>query len=400
MQTVTNYPSLIKSLKEEITTLKTQLGQELNSSASSAFSRPESSPVPSEIARLKSARESLQEVVQTMRQRIQIFRDLGLAEGRKLGQLSPKGSLTLLVTRLQAKISDYSRKVALLKGGEEGFTARLESSRKAANEQFTLAQRRVGALERKNEAIRERMKTMESEKGRLQDSWQSAVLRIKGEQNLLEKVASLERGIEAKEQKITLLRLYITKSSEFERNRRPSPTKSANTQSSQHLTRTKDDIKYLQSQIAALQSRTRKPAGQQAFTDQLKAEKLTMEKEIQQTSREIREKDRELLDYELRVEQLKSDLEKAKGSRCVYSSPAHTNSPSPINRSLALSKPALDSEPQPCPQRSPGQAAKRCESLSALRKASKSPVKSVGLASRIVAMNRGQFEANRQQCRS
>jgi len=397
MQTGADYPSLIKSLKEEIATLKTQIGQELNSSASSAFTRRESPPTPPAVMQLKLETESLRAVVQTLRLRIQGFRDLAVSEGRKF---SPSGSLSLLVTRLQAKISDYSRKVALLKGGEGGFTARLESSRKTANEQFTNVQKRIGALERRNEAIRERMKTVESEKQRLQDSYQSTVLRTKGDQNSHEKADYLEREIEAKERKITLMRLYI--SGQLERNRYPSPTKSTDMQ--KQLAHTREDIKYLQSKIVDMQNSTRKPLGLQAYADRLKATEQKIEEEIQLTSREIRTKDKELLEYELKVEQLKSDLEKARGSfishRIRESSPIHTNSPSPINRSVALSKPAalpvdLEAEPQPDPQRSPGQV-KRCGSLSALRRAAKSPVKSVGLASRIVAMNRGQFETNKQ----
>jgi chromosome segregation ATPase len=399
----TDYPSLIKSLKEEITTIKTQIGLELNSSASSATSRREVNQNPKEVLRLKSEIESQRELVETMRRKALQYRDLGLGEGWKM---SPSESLTLLVTRLQAKIADYSRKVTLLKGGEQSYTPRMEFSKNTANEQFTNLQKRIGALERRNEAIRERMKTVENERLRLEDSYQSAVTRAKGEQSLQEQIDNLERDIGEKERKITLLRLYKTKNSQLDRNRYQSPSKSAASQ--KQLFQLRENVKYLQSKIADLEKGTRKPIGLQAFVDRLKSEGKKTDEEIQLTSKRIREKDRELLNLELIVEQLKSDLEKAKGSyvslRIRESSPTHTNSPSPINRSLALLKPSVstidaETEPQPYPQRSPDKAVKRCESLSALRKRYQSPAKSVGLASRIVAMNRGQFETNKQQCR-
>ena len=399
----TDYPSLIKSLKEEITTIKSQIGLELNSSASSATSRREVKQNPQEVLRLKLEIESQRELVETMRRKEVRYRELGLGEGWKS---SPSESLTLLVTRLQAKIADYSRKVALLKGGEQGYTTRMEFSKSTANEQFTVIQKRIGALERRNEAIRERMKTVESERLRLEDTYQSALTRAKGDQSLQEQIDRLQREIGEKDRQISRLRLYKMKNSQLDRNRYQSPSKSAASQN--QLFQLREHAKYLQSKIADLEKGTRKPIGLQAFLDRLKAEGKKTDEEIQLTSKRIREKDRELLDLELIVEQLKSDLEKAKGGyvslRIRESSPIHTNSPSPINRSLALPKPSVptveaETEPQPYPQRSPDKAVKRCESLSALRKRYQSPGKSVGLASRIVAMNREQFETNKQQCR-
>ena len=390
MRSVTDYPGIIKRLKEEIGALKAQMGQDLNSSASSAHSHRDLTHAPADILRLKLDLSAQQELNISLHLRLQKYHELRQFYTHHSGFSSAR-DLKLLTARLKAEITDYKRKTQMIKSGETPFHLR---DRKIENEQFTAVQKKTGALERKNEAIRERIRIVENEKTKLEENYTKAVSRMQKEQNFDEKIANLEKQIQAKEQKMTVMRLYHTRNIQ-ENSFSTSPThqKSKKTQEmltlkQKELNELRETVKYWESKVASLESGSHRPLGLPTFVEKLKSNCREIDTEIQLLSKLIREKDSELLNYELTAEQVKSDLEKAKAEwRLREITPIQTGSPSPMDRSLVSMRTVSRGKEG----KGLGNNVKRCESLSSLQRYKKSPERVIGFATRIVALNRGQF---------